>query len=68
VVPEKISRALAANNIFVWDGHNYALEVVRHLGIPEDEGVVRIGMAHYNTAAEVAGTIAAVKAAITANR
>jgi cysteine desulfurase family protein (TIGR01976 family) len=68
VVPEKISRALATNNIFVWDGHNYALEVVRHLGIPEDEGVVRIGMAHYNTAAEVAGTIAAVKAAITANR
>lgn len=68
VTPEKISRALAAANIFVWDGHNYALEVVRHLGIPEDEGVVRIGMAHYNTAAEVAGTIAAVKAAITANR
>lgn len=68
VAPERISRALAAANIFVWDGHNYALEVVRHLGIPEDEGVVRIGMAHYNTVAEVAGTIAAVKLAISANR
>lgn len=67
VAPIAISRALAAANIFVWDGHNYAYELVRQLGIPESEGVVRIGMAHYNTEAEVASVIAAVKAAITAN-
>ena len=64
VAPVKISQALAKANIFVWDGHNYAVEVVRHLGIPENEGVVRIGMAHYNTEAEVAATLAAVKSAI----
>lgn len=44
--PEKIARALADENIFVWSGNNYALEVVRSLGIDEGEGVVRIGLAH----------------------
>jgi cysteine desulfurase family protein (TIGR01976 family) len=68
VAPVAISTALAKANIFVWDGHNYAYELVRHLGIPEAEGVVRIGMAHYNTAAEVTAAIAAVKAAIGAGR
>lgn len=48
-----IARHLAAQNIFVWAGNNYALELVRALGIDEDDGVVRIGLAHYNTAEEV---------------
>ena len=51
--PVEIARALAERNIFVWSGHNFALEVVRSLGIDEEQGVVRIGLAHYNTAAEV---------------
>ena len=51
--PAEIAAALAAENIFAWSGHNFALEVVRSLRIPEEEGVVRIGMAHYNTPAEV---------------
>jgi cysteine desulfurase family protein (TIGR01976 family) len=51
--PSEIARALAAENIFVWSGHNFALEIVRSLGIDEDEGVVRIGLAHYNTPDEV---------------
>ena len=42
-------RQLNAENIFVWSGHNYAWEIVHQLGIPADEGVVRIGAAHYNT-------------------
>ncbi|HEX4242438.1 MAG TPA: cysteine desulfurase-like protein [Steroidobacteraceae bacterium] len=48
-----LARALAAQGIFVWSGHNYAYEVARHLGLDEQEGVLRIGLAHYNTAAEV---------------
>lgn len=68
VAPVIISQALARANIFVWDGHNYAFELVRHLGIPETEGVVRIGMTHYNSAAEVTAAIAAVKAAIGSGR
>lgn len=53
VSTHQIAKALAADNIYVWSGHNYALEVVRHLGIDEEQGVVRIGIAHYNTADEV---------------
>ena len=53
VAPREIAKQLAAENLFVWSGHNYALELVRHLGIDETEGVVRIGLAHYNTLAEI---------------
>ncbi len=62
--PAAISSALGAAGIFVWDGHNYALEVVRQLGIPEEQGVVRIGLVHYNTAAEIDRTLEAVAAAV----
>ena len=49
----EFAEALAAKNIYVWSGHNYAYEVVRQLGLDEDQGVVRIGIAHYNTPDEV---------------
>ena len=61
IAPETLARELAAENIFVWSGHNYAWEVVHQLGISPAEGVVRIGAAHYNTPGEIAETIAAVK-------
>ncbi|MDQ2866322.1 MAG: cysteine desulfurase-like protein [Candidatus Eremiobacteraeota bacterium] len=61
---DAIARALAAENIFVWSGNNYALEVVRALGLDENEGVVRIGLAHYNTAAEVDSALQAVETAV----
>jgi selenocysteine lyase/cysteine desulfurase len=48
-----LARRLGKKNIAVWSGHNYALEVVRQLGIDEADGVLRIGLAHYNTAAEI---------------
>jgi selenocysteine lyase/cysteine desulfurase len=48
-----LARALAAQGINVWSGHNYAYELARYLGLDEQEGVLRIGLAHYNTAAEV---------------
>ena len=54
-------RLLNAENIFVWSGHNYAWEIVHQLGIPADEGVIRIGAAHYNTSAEIDETVAAVQ-------
>jgi len=55
--PPRIAAALAAANVFVWSGNNFALEVVRSLGLDEDEGVVRIGMGHYNTPAEIDRTL-----------
>jgi len=48
--PDAIAEALAERNIFAWSGHNYALEVVRALGI---DGAVRIGAVHYNSADEI---------------
>ena len=51
--PEDLARGLGGQGIFVWHGHNYAYEPSRQLGLPLDEGVVRIGLAHYNTEAEV---------------
>jgi cysteine desulfurase family protein (TIGR01976 family) len=61
IAPETLVRELAAEGIFVWSGHNYAWEVVHQLGIPAEEGVIRIGAAHYNTADEIADAVAAVK-------
>ena len=58
--PDEIARFLAQRNIFVWSGHNFALEVVRQLGIDEQQGVVRIGMGHYNTLAEIDATLEAL--------
>ncbi|MEO5760109.1 MAG: cysteine desulfurase-like protein, partial [Mesorhizobium sp.] len=60
VVPETIVRQMNAENIFLWSGHNYAWEIVHQLGIPPEHGVVRIGIAHYNTAAEIDETLESV--------
>ncbi|BCM19841.1 cysteine desulfurase-like protein [Mesorhizobium sp. J8] len=60
IEPETIVRQMNAENIFVWSGHNYAWEVVHQLGIPAEQGVVRIGIAHYNTAKEIEETLGSV--------
>jgi selenocysteine lyase/cysteine desulfurase len=49
---DTIAETLAAQNIFVWSGNYYAVEVVKALGIYE-EGTVRIGPVHYNSIAEI---------------
>ena len=45
--PAEVSQALAAEKIAVWDGHNYAIEVVGQLGLSETGGVVRAGISRY---------------------
>ncbi|MER8591343.1 cysteine desulfurase-like protein [Mesorhizobium sp. M1182] len=60
IVPETIVRQMNAENIFLWSGHNYAWEIVHQLGIPAEQGVVRIGIAHYNTAGEIDETLESV--------
>jgi selenocysteine lyase/cysteine desulfurase len=52
-----IASALSREGIQVWDGHNYALEIYRKLGLLEAGGGVRIGPVHYNTVAEVDRTL-----------
>jgi cysteine desulfurase family protein (TIGR01976 family) len=49
---EEVAFALASDEIAVWHGDYYAVEVMRHLGL-EGTGAVRAGIVHYNTAAEV---------------
>ena len=49
---EAVSTALGARGIATWWGNFYALGVTERLGL-EPEGVLRIGLTHYNTTAEV---------------
>lgn len=51
--PDDIAKRLAERQIFVWSGHNYALEAARALGILESGGVVRVGPVHYNSISEI---------------
>ena len=51
--PADIAAALGEDNIFVWSGHNYALETARTLGILDSGGAVRVGPVHYNSTAEI---------------
>ncbi len=51
--PGSIAEQLAAQNIFVWSGHFYAVEVAQSLGLFDAGGTVRIGPVHYNSIAEI---------------
>ena len=53
VPPAEIAEALAERNIFVWNGHNYAVEPAKSLGIYDTGGAVRIGPVHYNNINEI---------------
>ena len=55
--PRKIAQKLADENIFVWHGHNYALEAIRLMGVEDSGGVIRIGPVHYNTIQEIDRTL-----------
>ncbi|MEM8773372.1 MAG: aminotransferase class V-fold PLP-dependent enzyme, partial [Pseudomonadota bacterium] len=59
--PAAIARRLAEQGMFVWSGHNYAVEVVEALGLRESGGVVRVGPVHYNTAQEIDRLLNAVE-------
>ncbi len=59
--PPTIAKALGDEGIFVWSGHNYALELARFLGLDERAGALRIGLAHYNTLAEVEQTLSSLR-------
>ncbi|MEO8468687.1 MAG: cysteine desulfurase-like protein [Chloroflexota bacterium] len=53
VTAHDVAVALGAEGIAVWDGDFYALGLVERLGLAKSGGLVRIGLTHYNTAAEV---------------
>ncbi len=51
--PQQLAEALAAENIFAWDGNFYALALTERLGVEPSGGLLRLGMAHYNTLDEI---------------
>jgi cysteine desulfurase family protein (TIGR01976 family) len=58
--PNEIATYLGERGIFVWDGNYYAINLSERLGVEESGGMVRIGLAHYNTAEEVDRLLAAL--------
>jgi len=58
--PSDVSAKLAEQDIYVWDGHNYAIEPAGQLGLMDKGGVVRVGLAHYNTIDEVERALKAI--------
>jgi selenocysteine lyase/cysteine desulfurase len=50
--PTEIARYLGRQHIYVWDGNYYAQEIMQRLGHGE-RGMVRVGLAHYNTHEEI---------------
>lgn len=51
LAPDEVAARLGRQEIAVWPGNYYAVEVMEHLGLPD--GAIRIGFVHYNTPAEV---------------
>ena len=51
--PKQMAEHLARHEIYAWDGNFYALEIVDHPAIKAPDGLLRLGLVHYNTAAEI---------------
>jgi len=51
--PATVAAHLGSRGIHASAGHFYAVEPVRRLGLEASGGLVRVGLCHYNTAAEV---------------
>jgi selenocysteine lyase/cysteine desulfurase len=62
LAPNAIAEALAERNIFVWSGHNYAVEAADALGILDTGGAVRVGPVHYNSIEEIDALLVALDA------
>ena len=56
----QVAEYLAKHGIFAWSGHFYALDVVRSYNLEKD-GLLRIGMLHYNTKREIKELISVLK-------
>lgn len=57
----QIAQQLGRQGFFTWSGNYYALHLTETLGL-EPEGMLRVGMVHYNTLAEVERLLEAIHA------
>lgn len=60
VHPRAAAEALGRAGIYSWDGDFYATGLIERLGKAATGGVLRLGLVHYNTAAEVDRTLDAL--------
>ena len=60
VHPRAAAAALGRDGIHVWDGDFFATGLIERLGKAEAGGLLRVGLVHYNTAAEVDRTLEAL--------
>jgi selenocysteine lyase/cysteine desulfurase len=58
--PRQVAEHLAARQVNVWNGDNYAWELAGALGLRDSGGAVRAGLVHYNDQADVDRLLAAV--------
>jgi cysteine desulfurase family protein (TIGR01976 family) len=59
--PRAAAAALGEQGLFAWDGDFYAQALVERLGLAPSGGLLRLGLVHYNTAAEVDRLLEAVE-------
>ncbi len=58
--PRQVAEHLASRRVNVWNGDNYAWELVGALGIRDTGSAVRAGLVHYNDESDVARLLEAV--------
>jgi cysteine desulfurase family protein (TIGR01976 family) len=58
--PKQVAEHLAARQVNVWNGDNYAWELAGALGLRDSGGAVRAGLVHYNDQADVDRLLTAV--------
>jgi cysteine desulfurase family protein (TIGR01976 family) len=58
---EQVAGYLGSRGLFVWDGHFYAIRLVERLGLLDRGGLVRIGIAPYNTREELDRLVTALR-------
>jgi selenocysteine lyase/cysteine desulfurase len=58
---DQVAKYLGEKGIFVWAGHFYAARLVERLGLNDTGGLVRVGIAPYNTKEELDRLLDALK-------
>ena len=61
IAPLQLAEKLGERGIFTWDGHYFALDLARRLGVESSGGWLRIGLVHYNTEEEVRRVVEELK-------
>ncbi len=58
---DQVAKYLGSRGLFVWGGHFYAIRLVEKLGLLDRGGLVRVGIAPYNSGTEVERLIEALR-------